>query len=68
MSSAPPPEVARAAAVVSEWLRERDGAANPTAPLPAGRLSDAEYKALSPAAKLDYSRSFDQSQFKNDRS
>jgi hypothetical protein len=28
-----------------------------------GRVSDDQYKAMTPAQKLDYARSFDQSQF-----
>jgi hypothetical protein len=63
----PPPEVAAAAAIVEAFLKGQPPvlAARPQqpAPEPSGRLSDAEYKALSPAAKLDYSRGFDQSQF-----
>jgi hypothetical protein len=34
---------------------------------PQGRASDAEYAAMSSAARLDYARSFDQSQFKDPR-
>src|ERR1700687_3311053 len=34
---------------------------------PAGRATDAEHAAMTPAQRLDYARSFDQSQFKDPR-
>jgi hypothetical protein len=36
-------------------------------PNPSGRASDEEYNAMTPAQRLDYSRSFDQRQFKDPR-
>jgi hypothetical protein len=52
----PPPEVAAAAKIVDSWLKRDE---------PASRVSDAEYRAMSPAQRLEYSRSFDQRQFNN---
>jgi hypothetical protein len=37
------------------------------APQPAGRVSDEQYRAMTPAQRLDYARSFDQKQFTNGR-
>jgi hypothetical protein len=37
------------------------------APTPQGRVTDEQYKAMSPAQRLDYARKFDQSQFTNGR-
>jgi hypothetical protein len=34
-------------------------------PDPTGRVSEAEWATMSPAARLDYTRGFDQSQFRN---
>lgn len=34
-------------------------------PQPAGRVSDAEFAKMTPAARLDYTRQFDQKQFQN---
>jgi hypothetical protein len=60
--SAAPPDVAAAAARVRQWL---DGESPPQQPV--GKVSDEQYRAMTPAQRLDYSRSFDQSQFlKND--
>jgi hypothetical protein len=48
--SNPPPEVAAAASVVENWLKSA----------PQGRVSDEQYKAMSPAEKLNYTRQFTQ--------
>jgi hypothetical protein len=53
MCADPPPEVAAAAATVRNWLDQQ-------APDGSGRLSDGQVAKLSPAARLDYTRKFDQ--------
>jgi hypothetical protein len=53
MSNEPPPEVAAAAAVVDNWLKSA----------PQSPVSDEQYKAMTPAQKLDYARRFDQTKF-----
>ena len=50
MTDTPPPHVAQAASVVNEWLANVEG-----------RKSPEEIARMSPAERLDYSRSFDQS-------
>ena len=55
MSADPPSDVAAAAAVVQGWLNQQAPDAN-------GRLSDGQVSKLSPAARLDYTRKFNQQQ------
>jgi hypothetical protein len=50
MSNQPPPDVAAAAAKVQAWL---DGA-------PPERATDAQFKAMSNAERLNYARKFPQ--------
>lgn len=50
MSGNPPPDVAAAAAKVEAWLQGQ----------PPQKATDAEFKAMSPAQKLDYARQFSQ--------
>jgi hypothetical protein len=54
VTAAPPPDVAAAAAVVQKWL---DSGQQPP------RVTDEQYAKMTPAQRLDYARSFDQSQF-----
>lgn len=54
MAATPPPEVAAAAAaVVDNWLKSA----------PQNPVSDEQYKAMTPAQRIDYARRFDQTQF-----
>ena len=57
-TSAPPPHVAAAAAVVDGWLRQNAAPA---------RVSDEQFKKMSDAERLNYARGFDQKQFTNGR-
>jgi hypothetical protein len=53
MSTAPPPDVAAAAAIVQKWL---DNA-------PPVRVTDEQFKKMDAKARLDYARQFDQKRF-----
>jgi hypothetical protein len=50
VSNLPPPDVAAAAAVVQRWLDDK----------PPERATDAQFKAMSNAERLDYARRFPQ--------
>ncbi len=54
-NGAPPPHVTAAAAVVNSWLQGREQ--------PAGKWTDEQFKAATPAQRIDYARQFPQEQF-----